>query len=69
VRSGDWSVVVMNQDGSPGVSAVVSAGAKVPALIVLAWSLLGLGLAFVLMTAMLTLLGTRPTPRSVPVHA
>ncbi len=29
LRSGSWSIVVMNADGSPGVSADITAGAKV----------------------------------------
>lgn len=42
LRSGDWSVVVMNPDGSPGVSASIDPGVKVPALL---WAGLGLTLA------------------------
>ena len=37
VEDGDWSVVVMNADGSSGVEAGVSAGAKVPALNEIGW--------------------------------
>jgi len=40
IRSGEWSIVVMNADGSPGVSASVSAGAKIPWVL---WA--GIGLA------------------------
>lgn len=39
MRSGSWSVVVMNPDGSPGVSASMDAGVKVPALL---WAGVGL---------------------------
>ncbi|HKP18035.1 MAG TPA: hypothetical protein VJT84_06110 [Gaiellaceae bacterium] len=33
LRSGKWSIVVMNADGSPGVAASIGVGVKVPALL------------------------------------
>ncbi len=65
VESGGWSVVVMNRDGSRGVTAGVGAGAKVPYLSTLGFSALGLGIAFIIATAMLTLYGTRPPVRKL----
>ena len=67
VESGDWSVVVMNADGSRGVSAAVSAGAKVPYIAEIAYGTLGLGLLFVGLTAALTCYGSRPTVRRLAV--
>jgi hypothetical protein len=71
VQSGDWSVVVMNADGSRGVAAAVSAGAKVPFIATVAYVTLGLGLLFVVLTAFLTAFGSRPAlPRTLdPVAA
>jgi hypothetical protein len=44
VKQGNWSVVVMNADGSAGVDAGVSAGAQVDWLTPAAWGTLGGGL-------------------------
>lgn len=63
VEDGDWSVVVMNADGSSGVDADVSAGAKVPFLSELGWSALGAGTVLLIATAGLLVLGIRP-PRN-----
>jgi len=65
VEDGDWSVVVMNADGSPGVEADISTGAKLPFLDELGWSSLGGGGILVLVTAGLVALALRP-PRNRP---
>jgi hypothetical protein len=64
VQSGEWTVVVMNADGSRGVAAGVSAGATVPYLSRLGYFALALGVAFIIATAVLTLHGTRPPART-----
>ncbi|MEA2420099.1 MAG: hypothetical protein QOE60_2305, partial [Thermoleophilaceae bacterium] len=43
VKDGNWSVVVMNADGSRGVAADIRAGAKISFLDELGWSALGAG--------------------------
>ena len=67
VQSGDWSVVVMNADGSRNVAASVSAGAKVPYIAEIAYVTLGLGLLFVIVTTALTMYGTRPVARKLAI--
>jgi hypothetical protein len=62
VEDGDWSVVVMNADGSRGVNAEVKAGAKVPFLSEIGWTAIGSGAVLLLAAAGLLVLGIR-TPR------
>jgi hypothetical protein len=62
VADGDWSVVVMNADGSPGVDAGVKAGANVPFLDEVAWISLGSGALLLLLSGGLIYAGAR-TPR------
>ena len=61
--TGDWSVVVMNADGSAGVAADVSAGAEIPFLEPLGWSLGGGGVLLLVAGGALIALGVR-RPRS-----
>ena len=65
VEDGDWSVIVMNADGSPGVQVDVSAGAKVPYLTAIGWGLLGGGTGLLAVATVLVVLGVRgPRNRS-----
>jgi hypothetical protein len=67
LKDGDWSVVLMNADGSPGVVADVEAGAKVPFLNELGWSAIGGGALLLIGAVTLIVLGARP-PRNRPPH-
>lgn len=59
VEEGDWSIVVMNADGSLGVDADITAGADVPFLDEVGWTALGSG-AFALVAGIaLIALGIR----------
>ena len=61
IEDGDWSVVVMNADGSLGVDADISAGADVPFLNELGWTALGSGsFALVLGIGLVVLAVRRP---------
>jgi hypothetical protein len=63
IEDGDWSIVVMNADGSPGVQADISAGAKLPYLTEIGWSSLGGGAILLLTAATLVVFAVRP-PRN-----
>jgi hypothetical protein len=66
VEDGDWSIVVMNADGSPGVQADISAGARLPYLTEIGWSALGGGALLLLTAAGLVVFAVR-APRRSPV--
>jgi hypothetical protein len=69
VEDGDWSVVVMNADGSPDVDANVRAGANVPFLDELAWVGLGTGAVLLLISGALLYAGARTPRRPEPETA
>jgi hypothetical protein len=63
IDDGDYSVVVMNADGSLGVDADVSAGANIPFLDELGWSAIGSGaFALILGIGLIALAVRRPKP-------
>jgi hypothetical protein len=65
VEKGDWSVVVMNADGSKGVDAGVSAAARIPYLATIAWISIGIGVLLAAGAGGLLYAGARP-PRVRP---
>jgi hypothetical protein len=65
VQDGNWSVVVMNEDGSAGVDTTISAGANVPFLSAVGWGSLGGGVIMLAMAGALLVLGVR-RPRTGP---
>jgi hypothetical protein len=56
VENGDWTVVVMNADGSASVDADLAVGAEVPALEVLVWTLLVAAVVVLVLGLVLVLL-------------
>jgi hypothetical protein len=67
VRDGDWTIVVMNADGSRGVVADIDAGAKLSFLIWVAIGLLLGGLLVVIgSTALIVLAARRRQPPPAP---
>jgi hypothetical protein len=69
VEDGDWSVVVMNADGSRGVDTSLSAGAKLPYIGAIGWTSLGIGLFVAVTAAALLVLGVRGPRRDRPAPA
>jgi hypothetical protein len=69
VRDGHWSIVVMNEDGSRGVDAQVSAAGNFPGLSAIAWSTLGVGIVFLAGATLLIVAGTRGRRPQAPLAA
>jgi hypothetical protein len=66
IEDGDWSVVVMNADGSLGVDADIRAGANVPFLDELGWSAIGSGaFALIIGIGLIALAVRRPRTAAV----
>jgi hypothetical protein len=59
IADGDWSVVVMNADGSAGVDADISTGAELPFLSALGWTALGSGGFVMIVGVALLVMGIR----------
>jgi hypothetical protein len=59
IEDGDWSVVVMNADGSAGVDADISTGATVPFLDELGWTGIGSGGFVLVLGVALLVMGIR----------
>jgi len=62
VRSGEWSLVAMNADGSPGVSVQVAVGAKFPWVLWAAIGLVVLGALLAALAARMIYRGSGPRP-------
>ena len=59
VQEGDWAIVALNADGSPGVDVAVSASARIPFLTTLGVVLLAIGVAGMTAGGFLTYFGVR----------
>ena len=63
IATGNWTVVMMNADGSAGVEAELDFGFKISNLGAIAWSVLGFGVFSIVAGSFLVYMGVRTTPR------
>jgi hypothetical protein len=64
--AGNWTLVVMNADGSAGVSVDARVGATVPALTGLAWGVFAGGLVLLVIGVLVVVLAVRRRPVAPP---
>ena len=73
IRAGEWTIVALNVDGSPGVDIGVDAAAKIPFLKAIGAVMIGLGIIGMTAGTLLTYYGVRrvrtATTRPVPPPA
>ena len=62
VESGTWAIVLMNADGTPGVTADVDVGVRSDAFLPVAFTLMGLGVLITALAVTLIVVGTRREP-------
>lgn len=66
VESGTWAIVLMNADGSRGVSADIDVGVRSDAFLPVAFTLMGLGVLLTALAVTLIVLGARRDDRDRP---
>ena len=64
LEPGNWSVVVMNSDASPGFAADLAFGARMSNLIAIAWLAIAIGIALAIGGGYATYRALRPTDRA-----
>jgi hypothetical protein len=69
LTGGNWAIVLMNADGSPGVSTAVTMGARADFVIPLAWTLVGIGLVVTAIAAALIGFAVAGRERVTEPHA
>jgi hypothetical protein len=69
LAQGNWTVVIMNADASPGVAVLTSAGVRTSLLVPIAGALLAGGLLMAAVAAVLLVLATRREGEPAPLPA